>query len=217
MTDLFLIRHSIKMRLPITGKTAEFDLMHPLSVEGEERAKMLLDFPELRNADFAVASNMSRALATLRYLIEADHVPYRIDDRLREMPAWKRPGSGDPDQPPRWPDPYERIDGGESIMDCRQRMEAAIIDAVNAYPDKKILVGSHGRSIGAYLSGILDDFGDEFVPNINSPDVFHLTFDGETIVAYDRLDMPFPLPARDSFHRGKHGPDLRPPGFVANT
>ena len=91
MTDVFLIRHSIKMRMPVNGKSAAFDWMQPLSAEGEERAKRLLDIPELRGADFAVASNMSRSLATLRYLIEADDVPYMIDDRLREMPAWKRP------------------------------------------------------------------------------------------------------------------------------
>ena len=91
MTEVYLIRHSVKMRVPVTGKTKEFDLMQPLSAEGEERAKKLLEFPELRGADYAVASNMSRSLATLRYLIEADGVPFAIDERLREMPGWKRP------------------------------------------------------------------------------------------------------------------------------
>ena len=198
MTEVYLIRHSIKMRVPVTGKTHAFDLMQPLSAEGEERAKKLLDFRDLRGADFAVASNMSRSLATIRYLIEADHVPYAIDDRLREMPAWKRlePRPGEPFQPPKWPDPTEHIDGGESILECRERMNEAIKEAVHTHPELKILIGSHGRSIGAYLSGILDDFGDDFVPNMNSPDIFHLSFAGESLAAYAHIEMPFPLPPR---------------------
>ena len=198
MTNVYLIRHSMKLRGPVGGDFAVFDRMQPLSVEGEERAKKLLDFPELRGADFAVASNMSRSLATIRYLIEADHVPYAIDDRLREMPAWKRlePRPGEPFQPPKWPDPTEHIDGGESILECRERMNAAIMEAVHTHPEQKILIGSHGRSIGAYLSGILDDFGDDFVPNMNSPDIFHLSFAGESLAAYAHIAMPFSLPPR---------------------
>ena len=198
MTDVYLIRHSIKMRMPVNGKSAAFDWMQPLSAEGEERAKRPLSIQELRGADFAVASNMSRSLATLRYLIEADDVPYMIDDRLREMPARKRPEHrpGEPFMPPKWPDPDFRPEGGESILECRNRMEAAILEAVSNHHGEKILIGSHGRSIGAYLSGFLNDFNEEFVPNINSPDVFHLTFEGETVAAYERIEMPFPMPAR---------------------
>ena len=196
MTEVYLIRHSVKMRVPVTGKTKEFDLMQPLSAEGEERAKKLLEFPELRGADFAVASNMSRSLATLQYLIEADGVPFAIDERLREMPGWKRPEivPGEPFVPPKWPDPEEHIDGGESILECRARMHEAICEAVREHPGQKILIGSHGRSIGAYFSGFLAEFGDGFVPNMNQPDVFHLTFDAEKIAGYERLEMPFPLP-----------------------
>jgi len=196
MTEVYLIRHSLKMRAPVEGKTPAFDLMQPLSAEGEERAKRLLGFPELRNADFAVASNMSRALATIRYLIEADRVPFSIDDRLREMPNGKRP-----EQEPFshfmrriWEDPSFCYPGGESVQSCRARMEAAILEAVSRHPGEKLLIASHGRAIGAYFSGILPDFSEDFVRQINLPDVFHLTFDGGRIAGYSRLEMPFPLP-----------------------
>ena len=201
MTDVYLIRHSLKMRAPVGGKTTAFDLMQPLSVEGEERAKKLLDIQELRGADFAAASNMSRSLATLRYLIEADSVPYIMDDRLREMPPWPmpKPEPGKPGALPKWPEPDYKPEGGESILECRARMEEAILEAVRDHPGQKILIGSHGRSIGAYLSGFLEAFDDDFVPNINFPDVFHLTFDGETVTAYQRIKMPFPPPERPPF------------------
>ena len=85
MNDIYLIRHSLKMRGPVTGDFSAFDLMQPLSAAGEDRARMLLDMPELRGAGFAAASNMSRSLATIRYILEADNVPYIVDERLREL------------------------------------------------------------------------------------------------------------------------------------
>ena len=196
LTEVYLIRHSVKMRAPVEGKSPAFDRMQPFSAEGEDRAKKLLDYPELRGADFAVASTMSRSLATIRYLIEADNVPFSIDDRLREMPNGRRP-----EHEPFarlmdriWAEPDFCYPGGESVRACRTRMDAAIREAVRNHPGEKLLIASHGRSIGAYFSGILEDFSEEFVRTINLPDVFHLSFDGEQLVAYSRLEMPFPMP-----------------------
>ena len=196
MTEVYLIRHSLKMRAPIEGKSPAFDCMQPLSAEGEDRAKQLLDFPELRGADFAVASTMSRSLATIRYLIEADNVPFSIDSRLREMPNGKRP---EQESFARfmgriWEDHNFRYPGGESVAECRSRMEEAILEAVGNHPGEKLLIASHGRSIGAYFSGILADFSEEFVRTIHLPDVFHLTFDGHRLVQYSHLETPFPPP-----------------------
>ena len=198
MTNVYLIRHSLKMRSPVNGQFPVFDRMQPLSAEGEERAKKLLEFPELRHADFAVASTMSRSLATIRYILEEDHVPYAIDDRLRELEFGKKPEEMPMDafMSRKWLEPDLRPEDGESITECRERMEAAILEAVRNHPDGKILIGSHGAAIGAYLSGVLGHMEDDFVRNINLPDVFHLTFDGEAVTAYDRLEMPFPIPIR---------------------
>ena len=74
MNDIYLVRHSIKMRGPAGGLFSVFDLMQPLSAAGEDRAKMLLDIPELRGAGFAAASNMSRSLATIRYILDGEFV-----------------------------------------------------------------------------------------------------------------------------------------------
>ncbi len=198
-THVYLIRHSIKMRSPIKGAFSVFDKMQPLSGEGEARAKMLLDFPALRNADYAVASTMSRSLATIRYLLEADNVPYAIDDRLRELDFGKKPEDQSLDEFMRekWVYPERVPEDGESVLQCRQRMEAAIQEAVAEHPGEKILIGSHGAAIGSYLSGILYGLDDDFVRSINLPDVFHLTFTGEGKPVYERLEMPFPLPKRE--------------------
>ena len=124
MNDIYLIRHSIKMRGPVNGAFSVFDLMQPLSAAGEERAKMLLDIPELRGAGFAAASNMSRSLATIRYLLEADNVAYAIDERLRELDFGVKPKEMRMDEfmEYRWKVPESVPEGGESVLQCRKRM-----------------------------------------------------------------------------------------------
>ena len=198
MTEVYLIRHSIKMRGPVKGDFSVYDRMQPLSGEGEERAKQLLELPELRGAGFAAASTMSRSLATIRYLLEADDVPFAIDDRLRELDFGIKPEGMPMDEfmGRRWEHPEEVPQGGESVVQCRSRMDAAIREIVREHPGEKILIGSHGAAIGAYLSGVIDCVDDDFVRNINLPDVFRLCFDGETAASCDRLEMPFPVPVR---------------------
>ena len=200
-THVYLIRHSIKMRSPVKGAFSDYDIMQPLSGEGEQRAKMLLDFPELRNAGYAVASTMSRSLATIRYLIEADNVPFSIDHRLRELDFGRKPEGQSMDEfmGEKWVYPERIPEDGESVLQCRDRMTAAIREAVESHPGQTILIGSHGAAIGAYLSGVLDCVDDDFVRTINLPDVFHLTFKNGETPSFQRLEMPFPMPKRDPY------------------
>ena len=204
-TNVYLIRHSIKMRGPVQGAFSVFDRMQPLSALGEERARKLLEIPELRHADFAVASTMSRSLATIRYLLEEDEVPYAIDDRLRELDFGRKPEglSMDEFMGRKWDHPEEIPEAGESVVQCRNRMREAIEQAVLEHPGKTILIGSHGAAIGAYLSGFLAGVDDSFVRSINLPDVFRLTFsEGEPPVCR-HIEMPFPVPGREP--EGHHG------------
>lgn len=205
MTTVYLIRHSMKMRGPVRGEFSVFDYMQPLSGEGEERAKRLLDFEELRGANFAAASTMSRSLATIRYLLEADDVPFVLDERLIELEFGRPPeGMGREEFMGRkWLHPDEVPEEGESVTACRERMEAAIVELVREHPGQKLLVGSHGAAIASYLSGVLGKMDDDFVRSINLPDVFRLTFEGDRVTGFDRLAMPFPVPARGPVPEGE--------------
>ena len=204
MTTVYLVRHSIKMRSPVKGTHKIYDYMQPLSVEGEDRARKLLDISELRGADAAYASTMSRSLATLRYIIEADGLPFSIDDRLRELDFGQPPeaqseeiGPGNPAfeefQVRRWLEPELIPINGESVVQCQERMNQAITEAVQEHMNQKILIGSHGAAICAYLSGILDHVNDDFVRNVNQPDIFELLFDGLDVVSCKHLQLPFPM------------------------
>ena len=189
MTTVYLIRHSLKMREPVGGRSNVFTHMRPLSAEGEERAKKLLEIPELRNADFAYASSMSRSLATIRYLIESDNVPYEIDGRLSEI---SRPDNMSMPVFIELQKAGQPIPGGETWAECRKRMTEAIDDIVREHSGERILVGSHGAAMGLYFEGMgLGKFRE-----INSPDIFRLEFDGGNLASFAHIDTGFPMPPR---------------------
>ena len=178
--------------------SAVFDQIQPLSAEGEERAKALLNVSELRDADCAVTSNTARAISTIRYIIEADGLAYEIDMRLRELEFGGFPNQPSPPVKPghglrerQWHDIDLAREGGESIRQCRTRMTEAINDIAAVHSGERILVVSHGAAICAYLSGIIPGIDHEIVRQVGQPDVFVLQFDGGASPSVSRLSLPF--------------------------
>lgn len=203
MTVLYLIRHSEKMQGP-TNMWETFDRIQPLSVRGEEKAKALLELEYLRNADVAYCSPYARTYSTLRYLMEADGFSVTMDERLREldfggdMSKMGPPPHGGKGMPRKfddirarqWQDRDLADVNGESINQCCDRMTEAIGEILRANPGKKILVGSHGAAICAYLSGLISGIDDDYTRNVDQPSVFRLTFDGEEFKGMERLTPP---------------------------
>ena len=206
MTTVYLVRHSEKMQ-PAKNMWQVFDRIQPLSVRGEEKAKALLELECLRNADAAYCSPFARTLSTLRYIMEADGLRPALHEGLKELEFGENPFPGGmppmdqkPGKPPEMPkdDPRAKqwrdrdlaLGGGESINQCCSRMADAIGSILREHPDKKILVGSHGAAISAYLTGLNPELGEDFIRSVAMPDVFRLTFQGETFLSMERIELP---------------------------
>lgn len=203
MTTLYLIRHSEKMHPP-KNMWEVFDRIQPLSVRGEGRAKGLLEMECLRNADTAYCSPFARTLSTLRYLMEADGFEITMDDRLRELDF-----GGDPSKrgmPPsdgkhshrqpndfrarQWDDRDLADVNGESLNQCCARMTEVIAEIVRDNPGKKILVGSHGAAICAYISSLIPGIDDDYARTLPQPSVFRLKFENGEAISVERLVLP---------------------------
>lgn len=203
MTTLYLIRHSEKMQPP-TNMWETFDRIQPLSVRGEEKAKALLELEYLRNADVAWCSPFARTYSTLRYLMEADGFSVTMDERLREldfggdiskMGPPPHGGKGSQRKPDdirarQWQDRDLADVGGESLNQCCARMTQVIGEIVRANPGKKVLVGSHGAAICAYLSSLISGIDDDYARTVDQPSVFRLMFEGDSAVSVERLTPP---------------------------
>lgn len=203
MTTVYLIRHSEKMQPP-RNMWESFDRIQPLSVRGEEKAKALLEMECLRNADIAYCSPFARTMSTLRYLMEADGFSVSMDERLRELdfggdPAKMGPpphGGKNPGRKPddirarQWLDRDLADVNGESLNQCSARMTEAVGEIVRDNPGKKILVGSHGAAICAYLSSLIPGIDDDYARTLPQPSVFRMCFEGEKVISVERLVLP---------------------------
>ena len=104
MTTIYLIRHSTRINHDYINEynTTQSELLKSekdiLSVEGEERARILAEQKEFKNVDMVYVSNCVRTLQTAKYLVEKYNLKVDIDERLDE----RRVGISNSDQYPDW-------------------------------------------------------------------------------------------------------------------
>ena len=215
ITTVYLFRHAEKMRLPhFPGEN--YDRIQPLTAGGEEAAKSLLKMEELRHAEAAYCSPYARTISTLRYLVDADGLPLVLDNRLREWdfggtppvpPDGKTPVSfGNLEEDPRarqWEDPDLAYRNGESRNQCAARLDGVLREIVRTNDGKKILIGTHGHVMCAYLSAYMEEMDFAYAKTLPKPSVFRLLFDGETLTSAERLTLPGQTPAKKNEKRKK--------------
>ena len=208
MTTVYLIRHSVRLPRDVIENynthQSVFELNEKiiLSVEGEERAKLLCENEELKNIDVVYCSNMVRTIQTAKYLLEAQNLKANIDERLNE----KTTGTVvDPDYfRKQYFDINFRNLNGESQKEVRERFDKAFDEIVEKHKDKRIAIFSHGGAITFFLRRYCELEIEEdrliyyfngkqiFNNRINAPEVFKLTMDGNEVIDIEFIDLGLP-------------------------
>ena len=205
MTTIYLIRHSIPFRklLGLYNANEEEQLRNeknPLSVEGELLAAKISKEAELQNIDVVYSSNYVRAMATAKYIAEANNTLLNVDERFGERKFGVKPSE--------LPEGFERrqlleedykLASGESQKEVRKRMYEASKDVLEQNKDKRIAIVSHGTAISFLLKEWCDiDYVDEkfrysYKGNIllhnyfNHCETFKLEFDNNELISIERL------------------------------
>ena len=85
---IFLIRHSEQLKLKGIQNLKETAQINNekiiLSVNGENKAKLISNLKELQNIDKLWSSNYVRAISTEKYLAENNNIDINVDERLNE-------------------------------------------------------------------------------------------------------------------------------------
>ena len=85
---IFLIRHSEQLKLKGIQNLKETAQINNekiiLSVNGENKAKLISNLKELQNIDKLWSSNYVRAISTAKYLAENNNIDINVDERLNE-------------------------------------------------------------------------------------------------------------------------------------
>lgn len=87
MTTIFMIRHSKPLKVKALNYNDSIQLQNEkniLSVEGEERAKILGWLNEFSDVDCVISSNYVRTMATAKYIAKNNNLDILINEDFRE-------------------------------------------------------------------------------------------------------------------------------------
>ncbi len=155
MSTLYVARHGETdyNRLRIFQGSSDI----PLNATGLGQARELLEAVRARNlvVDRILSSPYLRAKATAEVLARGLGVPLEVNDGLRERSLGQFEGVPAAEIERRFPDfwarygqhsfyDYDAIPGGETLLDLETRLFAAMRGILLRYPDRNLLILTHG-------------------------------------------------------------------------
>ncbi len=203
MTTIYLMRHSMALKdINIDYNNESLQLQNekmPLSIEGEELASNISKKKELQNIDVVISSNYVRAMATAKYISNANNVNLIVNSAFGErkfgVNAWDELPSGFELRQNN--DENYKVGNGESQKEVRERVYKALMEVVDKYKDKRIVIVSHGSAILWLLKQWCDvdltnkyvTFNDKVILNDNvfNCTTFKLEFDDKKLVDIDKV------------------------------
>lgn len=203
MTTIYLMRHSIALKnINNDCNNDSLQLQNekmPLSIEGEELASNISKESELQNIDVVISSNYVRAMSTAKYISKANNVNLIVNSAFGE----RKFGINSWDELPtdfglrQNNDENYKVGDGESQKEVRERVYKALMDVIDKYKDKRIVIVSHGSAILWLLKQWCDvnlknkciTFNDKLIiyDNIFNCTTFKLEFDDNKLVNIDKV------------------------------
>ena len=135
-TIVYISRHSITQKINVLNDNENAftqNIRTPISVLGEENAKKMSNYKDLKNIDIVFSSNYARAISTAKYVAFNNNLDINIDYRFGERVHGI---INDYSELPS--DFYERqlldenykLNNGESRIDVTNRMREALFDVI---------------------------------------------------------------------------------------
>lgn len=190
MTELLFVRHGYSEGNKGHQFSGQKDF--PLDEAGRRQALELADY--LRRAyriDAIYASDLSRAIDTVRPIADALSLPVQLMQALREVDVGLWEGVLREEVARQYPESYAiylntpglvQFDGGESFADLRERALAAVQEIVSMNEGKTVVIATHGgviRALRTLWEGIpLAQMGR--IPHVPNASVTAVRYEGDT-------------------------------------
>lgn len=179
ITRVIFVRHAQSVY-------GEDDRNRQLSEEGERDIQIVLETLKDRAVDVFLCSPYKRSYDTIKEA--ADHFGMDIltDERFRERTcgnhSWEWLHK-------RWADFSLAEEGGENLRSVQDRNMEALREALNNYPEKTIVIGTHGTALSTILNYYNGDFDVKDFLRIVSlmPYIVELTFRQEELIGITEL------------------------------
>ena len=154
MKTIYVMRHSEPLKPINLNNNDSLQIQNEkwgLTVNGEKLAEKTSGLSELANFDVVISSNYVRALSTAKYFTKDKVI---IDENFGE----RKFGVNSWDELPKdfgkkqYDDFNYKLPNGESINEVINREYNSLINVLNNYSDKKVLIVGHSTALAALFS-----------------------------------------------------------------
>jgi len=186
MTTIYFIRHAE----PDT--TIHDDYTRPLTIKGEEQAKNVSQYLKDKNINLAFSSPYKRAVDTILPFTNSIGIDIKKLEGFRERKIsneWIEDFTSFAKS--QWEDFTFKLTDGENLEEVQIRNIDTLKRLLLQYPEKNIVVGTHGTALSTMINYYNRDFGyDNFkeVANI-FPWIVKMVFDGEKCLEIEHIEL----------------------------
>ncbi len=182
MTEIYFVRHAQP------DYSWENDRTRPLSREGYDDIQKVCNILSDVKLDIAISSPYKRSIDTIAKCAEMHNLKIKTDERLCER---KKGANGNVYGmfQKRWADFSFSEPGGECLALVQKRNIEAVLDILNNYENKKILVGTHGTALSTILNYFDSTYKcDGFLRMIDfMPYIVRMIFDGAKYISHREI------------------------------
>lgn len=172
-TNIFFVRHA---QPDFVWKD---DRTRPLTKEGIEDTKKILDFLKKKDIDIFYCSPYKRSIDTIRSSANYYDKEIILDERLRERTSGEN-GNEKKLFKKRWENFEFAEPGGESLQETQKRAMEVVGEILYKNSGKKIVIGTHGTLLSCILHYYDHDYNFESYWRIIDwmPYIIELEFEG---------------------------------------
>ncbi|MGT2926447.1 histidine phosphatase family protein [Streptococcus cuniculipharyngis] len=186
VTNIYFIRHAQP------NLDNHDDFQRELSDKGLQDCQLLTQYFKQIPIHAILSSPYKRAYDTLKPLAKNKHLSIQTDSRFRERKItseWIK--DFDTFAQKQWADFSYHLPAGESLQDVQIRMLDGLTEALHTYPDKTIVIGSHGTAISSLIHYFYPDFGyrDFFLLKDTMPFILKLECQGRHCLSIDLYNV----------------------------
>lgn len=177
MTKVYFVRHAQPEHDWIEDRT------RPLTLEGVEDSKKVLEFLKDKNIDHFYSSPYKRSMETIAETANYYSKEIITDERFREREKGQD-GNNHGMFQKRWDDHEFHEAGGESLKMVQDRNIVALQEILAEHRDYNIVIGTHGTALSTILNYYDEQYNcDAFLRIIDwMPYIIELNFDGHHLL-----------------------------------
>ena len=182
MTNIFFVRHAQPDESWLDDRTK------PLTSQGLEDREKVSDILLNYSIDVFISSPYKRSIDTMADCAQKLNMDIHTDERLRER---KRGKTDDIEEllNKLWGDFRFFEESGESLSSVQTRNIQALREVLESYPNKNIVIGTHGTALTMILNYYDSSFGREGHKSIYlcMPYIIRCAFDNQELVEREKL------------------------------